>query len=145
KVSNQTSEPHRLIPRFTLVTDKGQSYPDVVIPMAEKFVALRENPTQPLLNSATMSAEPIPPTPKESKPTVRYGVVFWQDVDMSAKSFSVYVEGLSNGYTRQANPTTKKEEVRRKTLVLDFLKPGDVFNPDEKEIQSTNNARWTYR
>lgn len=145
KVVNRTGAPRTFLPSFELVTDQGKVYRDVIMPRAEKQVMLREDPTQPLMNSVSM-ARPIPPTPKEGAPIVRRGVVFWEDVDMSAKSFSIYVTGLSNGYHKVDDPMNKGEEkLLRKTLKLDFVKPGDVYNPTEKEIRFTGDYTWIYR
>ena len=147
-VVNTTDKPRLLIPKFTLVTHsrKGDEIrADVILPRAEEAVINREDPTRrfPLRNSVTISEE-IPPTPTESQPIAWHGVAFWQDVDMSARSFTVYVTGLSNLYSKQEDVKTKKELLRRKTLKLEFSKPGDVFNPDEKEIRFIS-AEWIYR
>lgn len=142
-VVNPTDKPHRFIPRFTLVTDKGKTFNDVIIPQGEKAVMLREDPTKKLLNSVTIARE-IPPTEKESDPVVMNGVAFFEGVDMSAKSFNIYVTGLSNGYVKVLDPKTGKEQVRRKTLELRFAKPGDIYNPHEGEIRFLGDS-WIYR
>lgn len=144
KVVNRTGQPRVFLPSFELVTNNGKVYPDIIMPRAEKAVAMREDPTQPLLNSVDMT-KPIPPTPKDSAPVVRRGVVFWEDPDMSAKSFSVFVTGLSNGYHKIDDPAAPgKEKLLRKTLKLEFSKLGDVHNPNEKEIRFLDSS-WIYR
>lgn len=143
RVSNPNPVAHRFIPRFTLVTDKGQVYQDVIMPQAEKAIVLREDPTRPLLNSVTI-AKDIPATGPEADPTVRYGVAIFEGVDMSAKAFNIYVTGLSNGYVKVSDPKTNEEKMRRKTLELRFAKPGDVYNPHEKEIRFLGDS-WIYR
>lgn len=142
-VTNPNPEAHRFIPRFTLVTDKGEVYHDVIMPQAEKAIMLREDPTRPLLNSVTI-AKDIPPSGPEADPTVRYGVAIFEGVDMSAKAFNIYVTGLSNGYVKVEDPKTNEEKMRRKTLELRFAKPGDVYNPHEREIRFLGDS-WIYR
>jgi hypothetical protein len=143
EVVNRTGKPRLFIPQFTLVTDTGKAYQDVILPQAEKAVSMREDPTEPLMNSVTIS-EPIPPTPAESLPITRRGVVFFEDVDLAAKSFTVFVTGLSNAYTKIADPDSKEQKLLRKTLKIEFLKPGDIYAPDEKEIKLAG-YKWTYR
>lgn len=144
KVVNRTGAPRTFLPSFELVTAKGQTYKDVILPRAEKAVMLQEDPTQPLLNSVTV-AKPIPPTPEKGAPIVRKGVVFWEDVDMNAKEFTIYVTGLSNGYHKVDDPQNKGgEKLLRKTLKLEFTKPGDVYNPHAKEIKFKGEPTWVY-
>lgn len=145
KVVNRSDKPRQFIPQFTLVTEKGDTYPDAILPRAEKAVLAREDPTATLYNSVTISSQPIPPTPEESLPQARYGVVFWEDVDMTAKQFTVYVTGLSNGYVTVKDPKTGEVVVRRKTLKMEFVKPGDIYNPTEKEIRFSGDPAWIYR
>lgn len=142
-ITNRGAEAHRFIPRFTLVTDKGQVYNDVIIPQAEKAIVLREDPTRPLMNSVTISQD-VPPTGPEADPTTLHGVALFEGVDMSAKAFNIYVTGLSNGYVKVTDPKTNGEKMRRKTLELRFAKPGDVYNPHEKEIRFLGDS-WIYR
>lgn len=135
KVINKTGAPRRFIPKFTLVTSKGDTFADVVLPRAEKAVQAREDPTgrYKLYNSVTMATQEIPPTPDEGAPIEYRGVAFWEGVDKTrTNAFSVFVTGLSNGYVK--TEVDGKEVMKRKTLKLDFTKKGDLIDPDEKEI-----------
>ena len=82
KVVNKTGQPRTFIPNFELVASgpdrETKVYKDVILPQADAQVTLREDPTQMLQNSVLMS-KPIPPTPSNGAPIVRYGVVFWED------------------------------------------------------------------
>lgn len=156
-VINRSDKPRVFLPDFTLVTESGKVYKDSIMPAAERAVIAREEPTQlrlvgtadaskhRWLNSVTISRDPIPPSKSEETPEYRHGVVFWEDVDMSTKKFTIYVTGLSNGYQVVADDKGKKETVKRKTLMLEFTKPGDVYNPDENEIKFLGDAKWIYR
>lgn len=144
-VLNRTGAPRRMIPEFTLVTDKGRVYRDLILPKAEQAVTIREDATRKLYNSVTISDSEIPPTPAEGAPVVRHGVCFWEGIDMKeTKAFDIFVTGLSNGYHRTQDPNTKKEVMRRKTLRLQFTKPGDAQYPDPREIKYTE-PKWIYR
>lgn len=145
KVVNRTEKPRTLIPQFTLVGNDNKVYQDVILPRAEKAVIAREDPTQNLLNSVTISADPIPVSAPDGASVVRSGVAFWEGVDMNTKSFTIYVTGLSNGYVKVTDEKTGKTEIRRKTLKLEFIKPGDIYNPNEKEIRFVGEPQWVYR
>lgn len=154
-VTNRTGKPQYFVPQFTLVTDRGKVFHDVILPRAEAAVMAREDPTRPLLNSVTISSRPIPPTPKDSVPIERHGVVFWEGVEAeegeappdapNVKSFSIFVSGLSNAYFKVEDPKTKKPILRKKVLRLDFIKPGDLANKNEKEIKFVEPEKWDYR
>jgi hypothetical protein len=149
RVMNTSDKPRLFLPRFTIVTDAGKVYQDTIIPRAERAITAKEDPvrrlTQPYQNSVTMSAAPIEPSKAESLPIVHYGVAIWKDVDMKAKSFSVFVEGLSNGYVAVEDPKTKTKQIKKKTLKLEFAKPGDVLYPTSTEIRLMREPVWTYR
>jgi hypothetical protein len=148
-VINRTDKPHTFIPRFTLVTAKGEVFEDVILPSAEDAVMAREFPDsdQPLLNSVTIAREPIPPTPAESAPIRRRGVAFWEDVDKSnAKAFNIFVTGLSNGYVKvdEKDAESGQEVMQRKTLKIEFSKVGDLIDQREHEIRFVSHD-WIYR
>lgn len=147
KIINHTGAERQFIPRFTLVTDKGEIFHDVIVPRAEAAVRMREDPTnaKSYSNSVTISREPIPPSEPEAAPHVRYGVAFWRNPPLEADSFTIYVTGLSNGYVAVHDPKTGQTELRRKTLKLEFTKPGDDRNVSEKEIRFSGDPTWIYR
>ena len=71
------------------------------------------------------------------------GVAIWPDVyDRAAdtSSFSVFVSGLSNGWTEDDNKV-----IRRKTLQLNFRKLSDAKTQDSDTIQWVDNPSWIYR
>jgi len=164
KVTNKTGEPRQFVPRFELITNPGspaagqvvdakknpnglvsRTFKDILLPKAELQVQEREGRERNFHNSVTIM-KPIEPTPKEGAPIERYGVVFWKDIPMGeTKKFNIYITGLSNGYRRIEDPSDKKKEViLRKTLELRFEKPGDDFNPEQREIR-LEGFDWVYR
>lgn len=147
-IINETGKPRQVIPKFTLVTDKGDIFEDTVLPSAQRAVILREDPTIQLYNSVTISRNDIPVTPTDGKPIEIHGVVFWDGGEklMSARSFDVFVTGLSNGYVKvEGKDEAKDPDMLRKTLRLPFSKPGDIYNPDSKEIRIAGSPAWIYR
>jgi hypothetical protein len=147
-IINNSGKPRHVIPKFTLVTDKGDVFEDIILPSAQRAVVLREDPTKPLHNSVTIAKDQIPVTPTEGSPLEIHGVAFWEGGEklMSAKSFEIFVTGLSNGYVKvEGEQKADDPEMLRKTLRLPFTKPGDIFNPDAKEIRISGSPSWIYR
>ena len=88
-------------------------------------------------NSVTIAAEPIPPSRENANPKAVTGVAIWDDVDPDSNNYSIYVAGLSNGWSQTDNPIAADKEpiVRRKTLELNFKRLGDRYNMFSEEIQ----------
>jgi hypothetical protein len=70
-------------------------------------------------------------------------VATWEDVDPESDFFSIYVQGLTNAYRWEdtagavqagSPPGTGKKFVQR-TLKLNFWRPGDEFDLNEREIR----------
>ena len=121
QVINQTKEAHTFIPDFELVThDKHTVHHDQVLPKVQDAIRQIEDPTGYLniKNSVTIAAEPIPPSRDNATPKAVTGVAIWDDVDPDSNNYSIYVAGLSNGWSQTDNPISPDKEpvVRRKTL-----------------------------
>jgi len=146
QVINKTGDPRVFIPDFELVTtDKNTSHNDEVLPSVEEVIKRIEDPTGRLniKNSVTISKDPIPVTKPDATPRAITGVAIWPDVyDRAAdtSSFSVFVSGLSNGWTEDDNKV-----IRRKTLQLNFRKLSDAKTQDSDTIQWVDNPSWIYR
>jgi hypothetical protein len=119
-----------------------KAYLDQVIPAAVEVIQKRETPGRRLLNSTQMADEELPVTGGRSDQGV-WGVATWADVDPRIDFFSVYVSGLSNAY-RWIDPAGafqigdspgKGRLFARKTLQLNFWRPGDEFLEHEGEIR----------
>jgi len=142
--------PVRFLPQFVLeshdVTDSGQpvskAYLDRVIPAAVAAISQRETPGHMLLNSVEMAEQPIPVSEGRIDRGV-WGVATWTDVDPRIDFFSVYVGGLTNAYRWQDMPGAYKagdmpgkgRQFARKTLQLNFWRPGDELMPTERELR----------
>ena len=119
-----------------------KAYLDQVIPAAVEAIQKRETPGRRLLNSAQMADEVLPITDGRSDQGV-WGVATWADVNPRIDFFSVYVSGLSNAYrwidppgAYQIDDSPGKGRLfARKTLQLNFWRPGDEFLEHEGEIR----------
>jgi hypothetical protein len=166
--------PIRFLPQFVLESQdrlaSGEptqiAYLDRVIPAAAAAIARRESPGAPLLNSVEMAEQPIPVSGERIGRGV-WGVATWTDVDPRIDFFSVYVGGLTNAYRwedvagayRLGDFPGKGRQFARKTLQLNFWRPGDELLQSERELRygvPLNQAdlygvppgvahRWVYR
>ena len=148
QVINNTKEPHTFIPDFELVTtDKPAVYHDQVLAKVQDAVRQVEDPTGYLdiKNSVTIASTPIPPS-RPGVPKAVTGVAIWDDVNPDANRFSIFVSGLSNGWSLAEDPADpKKQIVRRKTLQLNFKRLGDRYYQHSGEIQWVQPVEWVYR
>jgi hypothetical protein len=148
QIINNSKEPHLFIPDFELVTtDKPHVYHDQVLPKVQQAIRQVEDPTgyQDIKNSVTITAKPIPPSPP-GIPRAVTGVAIWDDVNPDANRFSIFVSGLSNGWSLAEDPSNpKKLIVRRKTLQLNFKRVGDRYYQRSDEIRFAPPVEWVYR
>jgi hypothetical protein len=85
-------------------------------------------------------SEPIPPSKPNAFPRAVTGVATWYDVNPDSNNFSIFVSGLSNGWSEDDNKV-----VRRKTLQLKFRRVGDRYLMDSREIRFVPPETWVYR
>ncbi len=142
--------PLRFLPSFVLeshdLTASGEriqkSYLDQLIPAAVAAIQAREARNLTLLNSAQMAEQILEPGDGRADNRV-WGVATWTDVDPRIDFFSVYVGGLSNAYRwtdpagayKIGDPPGTGREFTRKTLQLNFWRPGDEHLQDEREVR----------
>ncbi len=150
KVRNPGNDPVKFVPRFWLESrDVKQSYPDALVSVAIPAIRLREDPRRPLLNSVEMDRE-IPPSGDGVDRGV-WGVATWQGIDPRTDRFAIFVQGLTNAYRWRDAPAAAAAErtVERKTLQLNFWRPGDAYHEHEDEIRfgapEDVDYRWIYR
>ena len=166
--------PVRFLPQFVLESHDrepngepvSKAYLDRVIPAAVAAISQRETPERMLLNSVEMAEQPIPVSDERIDKSV-WGVATWTDVDPRIDFFSVYVGGLTNAYRwaetpnayKAGDPPGKGRRFARKTLQLNFWRPGDELLLSEREFRygvPLSNAdfygvrdgvayRWVYR
>lgn len=141
--------PSLFIPEFSLVTDddgRQQVFPDVIVPEAEEAIRRREmrgtDQRNELKNSVGI-VQPVRPAEEKSGAPI-YGVAVWRAVDPETDSFKIYAGGFSNGYREVQGPDGKPLILRRE-IVLDYWRPGDEFDPNEREFIFRTQPRWIYR
>jgi hypothetical protein len=149
QIVNNTGEPRYFNPKFELVRhDKNVVYVDQILPKVQEAIQKVEDPTDfyKVKNSVTIGAEPIPPSKKtDSAPKKVTGVAIWDDVDPDTSNFSVFVTGLSNGYSvTDPVPPETDPVVRRKTLQLKFKRVGDPFAQKAMDIKFQPPEEWKY-
>lgn len=141
--------PVRFMPQFVLESQDRQAtggriskaYLDRVIPAAVAAISQRETPGHTLLNSVDIAKQPIPVSDRIDRSV--WGVATWIDIDPRIDFYSVFVGGLTNAYRwndtpatyRLGDPPGKGRQFAYKTLQLNFWRPGDEVQPNEREIR----------
>jgi hypothetical protein len=142
--------PIRFIPSFVLQSQDRlangdrtkEQYLDRIIPAAYDVIRAREAHDRPLLNSAQMATVMIPVSDERADRSV-WGYVTWVDIDPRIDFFSIFVGGLTNAYQwtdpsgayQTSDPPATGRVFKRKTLQLNFWRPGDEFAQDESAIR----------
>jgi hypothetical protein len=150
-IRNPGTKPVRFVPRFLLYSwDTKKYYPDRLVPLAVPAIQRREDPRRKLLDSVAISETEIPPW-TEDDPVEVYGVATWHDIDPRTDRFSVYLQGLSNAYFWVDDEELAKgtRKYYRKTLQLNFWRPGDDRFEHEREIRygipGEVDYQWIYK
>jgi len=135
----------RFFPHFVLhSTEYNKEYLDRVVPAALGPIQAREFPGRPdqvLYNSLNISQVPIAKSDDKTDSSV-WGVATWTDIDPRIDYFVVYVQGLTNAYKfvdrpgayQAGNAPATGRQLLKKTLQLNFWRPGDTVDPNEEEI-----------
>lgn len=137
------------IPEFTLVTnDNGRLklYDDVILPEAQAEILEREQRNGwPKYKNAVAAIGEVPaPTESGSDENAIYGIAMWRAVDAETDFFTVFMGGFSNGYKVVDGPGGDPLVLRR-TIVQEFWRPGDKYDPREVEIRRKGDPVWQYR
>lgn len=149
-------KPIRFIPAFLLESPEfNKAYPDRVIPLALPAIGRREDAAREsrgeFLNSVTMAKDEI-----QVGQTV-WGIATWESIDARIDRFAIYVTGLTNAYRWSDEPGAYTpgagigtgRRLSREILKLNFWRPGDEFDQNEKEIRYGTpkevDYEWLYR
>jgi hypothetical protein len=135
----------RFFPHFVLAsTEYKKEYLDRVIPAALEPIRQREFPGREveLHNSLTISEVAIGKTDETNDRSV-WGVATWIDVDPRIDYYVLYVQGLTNAYQfddeaggfKKGDAPGTGRTFTKKTLQLNFWRPGDTVDPHEEEIR----------
>jgi hypothetical protein len=129
------------LPRFTLegwVIPAEQTeyekviYRDFINPAFVRSIQQREDPGRRLLGTVEMSQVELPVIKDQASDGV-WGVAIWKDVDPRIDYLSVYVSGLTNAYRIRKEPDGNIE-LDKKTLQLNFWRPGDTVSESQDEV-----------
>lgn len=131
----------KFVPRFTLrgwaQTGKNKfeelSYRDQLSPRLLRKIQSVEDPNQRLLDTVEMMRTQLPVT-KSANGAGAWGVAIWENVNPSIDYVSIDVNGITNAFriTRDAEGDIG---FRRKTLQLNFWRPGDVVMQHDDRIR----------
>ncbi len=130
----------KFVPRFYLegwVKQAGQQYErkvyrDQIRPEILKEIQYLEDPNLPLLDTVQMMNTDLPAIKSPTDPGV-WGIAIWGDVDPKIDYVSVYVSGLTNAY-RMDRSEDGEISFRRKTLQLNFWRPGDAVAQERDRV-----------
>jgi hypothetical protein len=143
-------EPYTFQPDFELVPiGEGQPrmvFHDQILPAVQEAIRKQEGDRE-LINSVSIGAKAIPPTPPDSAPRTVTGVAIWPDVEEKVPGmtrFSVFISGLSDGWALAATQDNK-QLILRKTLQLNFRRLTDVRRTEAQDIQFVDPPHWIYR
>ncbi len=151
QVSNNTGEDRKFNPDFVWVGhDTNTVHQDQILHEAQNAIQKFEDPSNLLdiKNSVTIGQRLIPVSKEfENGMRIAYpkmvtGVAMFDDVDPRSDQFSIFVYGLSDGWSVVDGPDGKPI-VRRKTLQLKFKRLGDEFTPKSSEIRYVGHE-WIY-
>ena len=141
--TRKVEEQVRFIPLLVLESHEfKKAYLDRLLPSAIGPIQEREDPNRRLLSSVEMAEAPIPLSTDQIDRSV-WGVATWVDVDPRIDFLSIYVQGLTNahrwidppGVYQVGDPPGKGRQFTRKTLQLNFWRPGDTLMEHEEEIR----------
>jgi len=150
--------PIRFVPEFLLESPEFNTVqPDRFVPVAMGMpgapgpIWKREDPNRRFFNTTEISQGRI------AVGKTAWGIVMWDNVNPQVDRFSVYVKGLTNAYKWQDQPGEYKKGARpgsyrrllQKTLKLNFWRPGDEYDENEREIRygipGEVDYEWVYR
>ena len=146
------NKPVKFIPQFSLESqdEAHHVYPDHVIPLAMVKIREREDPNRVFFDTVAMTREiPVGQT--------FWGIATWEDIDPAITHYSIFVNGLTNAYRftddpgvyQAGDPIGKGRHLTRKTLRLNFWKPGDPYLEHEEEVRygvpGEVDYEWLYR
>jgi hypothetical protein len=147
ETSNPPAAAVRFVPQFILSSqDRAggarKAYLDRLVPVAMEAIRQRELPAGTLLDSVAMAEQELP-VEADRMQRGAWGAAIWEDVDPELDFFSVYVGGLTNAYKWQdppgiykaGEPAGRGRKFSRKVLQLNFWRPGDALDPNEREIR----------
>lgn len=121
------------IPEQTIVGDIRPEAVNGLRPIEERTADIT-------LNGAISAIRPLPEPTDDGAPI--YGVAVFRDVDPETDFFKVIFRGFTNAYEIREDSQGKR--VWRKVLVQKFKRPGDRFDPNQREFDFDGEPEWMY-
>ena len=110
----------------------GKRFVDQILPTTRDKIKVREQIQVPLHNSVEITRVKVPYSSDPAAPGV-WGVATWTDVDPNLDFVSVEVFGLTNAFEQQGEGPNAT--FLRKSLQLNFYRPGDTMNQTDDVIR----------
>jgi len=136
--------PITFIPQFILASTQENADSKAKSGYLDQFIPLALGPIMQRENYGKNFEIPFNTTEKTIEPgeTV-WGIAMWTDIDPKLNYFSVFVSGLSTAYQwvdpegvyKKGDFPGTGRKMARKTLKLNFWRPGDAANLSEKDIR----------
>jgi hypothetical protein len=151
-VENNTDREVDFYPRFDLVTDTLQVITSEIRVSAEAFQAIKRRSKDSFL----LPPEKITGKLLRGRDRAKHGVAIWRDFDPQARSFRIYVSGLSGEFLRLKNPafdrnkpendSNKRYFTLRKTLEIPYKFPS---GPESRHLtvpgRRAHQQKWIMR
>lgn len=152
RIENPGQQEVEFYPKFDLVTDRLEIVLSELTVSPEAYQAIFRRANNPLL----VPPHKITGKLQCGKDRARHGVAIWRDFDEKARSFTIYVSGLSGETRRVKNPTfdpdkpedetNKRYYTFRKTLAIPYAFPGsEQTRSGVKPERIQNGQKWTMR
>ncbi len=142
--------PRKFIPQMTLITygDPEKEIPrqilgDEILPAA--MVQIRQTERDNYLDMVSVVQDlPEPVAADAENQKWIYGVATWKGVDPNTRFFKVILSGFTNAYEVRSE-IADQPQTFRKVIVQRFYRPGDRFDPNNREFQYTGNPEWIFQ
>lgn len=133
RVTNPSDQPVYYFPQFTVTTETGKLYRNVVDFAAERVAKQRLR--RPLANVIELIGELKPGETKE-------GIAVFSQPDPQADHYELYAGGLTNEY--KVVEQDGHSAVLRKVLLAEFYRPGDAYDVNLDKTYPVE-TRWVWR
>ncbi|WP_437185782.1 hypothetical protein SH668x_002900 [Planctomicrobium sp. SH668] len=141
--------PRQFIPEFTLITysDPKTEIPNQILQDEIIASAMREIRTierAPLLTSVQVVQDlPAEVDPKAEQQPWIYGAATWRGVNPDTRFFKVILGGFTNEF--EVRGEDGDEHTWRKVIVQKFRRPGDRFDPNQREFLFDGESAWVFQ
>ena len=122
-VINNSNQDVLFTPDFQLSTDTGQvqsAFKDVPSSVVTQIKSMYKN-TQ-LLGPNEILGKLL-----QGEDNAKDGVIVFSNIDPEARDYQIFIAGLSGETAQVDNPLTHQAAVLQKTLILDYLIPGQAI------------------